>query len=167
MELVPGVNYFDQAFHLTIRNLARLPNLHHKCSSHDDPRIGVLATGFVDIPSSLRGFFVETAPEGQQASKMDGLSSRFVERFVMQAQEVIGPESEGSVSLAMIIAEFHFEDFRTENLHNRAYLPADQAHLGHIAHQSNHGKDFQISHFTLFSIVHNSLSTSECRHPFG
>ena len=85
----------------------------------------------------------------------------------MQAQKVIGRDGEGGVGPASVIAEFHFENFRTENLHNGAHLSADQSGFGHVANQCDHGKEFEISHLASLSIIHNSLSTSEGRHPSG
>jgi hypothetical protein len=44
-------------------------------------------------------------------------------------------------------------------------LSADQSGFGPVANQSDHGKEFEISHLPSLSIIHNSLSTSEGRHP--
>src|ERR1017187_9983070 len=76
--------------------------------------------------------------------------SRLVERFVMQTQKVIGSESEGGVGPAAVIAEFHLENFRTENLDNGTHLSADQPRFGHVANQSDHGKKFEIGHLSSF-----------------
>jgi len=53
----------------------------------------------------------------------------------MQAQKVIGLESEGGIRPAAVIAELHFEDLGTEDLHNRAHLSADETGFGYVAHQ--------------------------------
>lgn len=57
--------------------------------------------------------------------------------LVMQAQKVIGPEGERCVGPTAVIAEFHFENFGTENLHNGAHLSANQTGFGNVAHQSD------------------------------
>jgi hypothetical protein len=64
-----------------------------------------------------------------------------VKPFVTQAQKVIGSECEGRVGPATVIAELHLEDSRSENLDDRAHLPADETGLGHIAHQSDDSKE--------------------------
>ena len=68
----------------------------------------------------------------------------------MQTQKVIGSESEGGVGAATVIAEFHLENLRTENLYNGAHLSADQPSFRHIADQSDHGKEFKIGHSPSF-----------------
>jgi len=68
----------------------------------------------------------------------------------MQTQKVVGPEGEGGIGPTAVIAEFHFENSWTEHLHNCAYLAADQPGFGHIAHQSDDGKEFEISHAPSF-----------------
>jgi hypothetical protein len=73
-----------------------------------------------------------------------------VKWLVMQAQKVIGPEGEGGIGPAAVIAEFHLESLRTEDLHNGAHLSADKTGFGQVAHQSNDGEEFEISHAPSF-----------------
>ena len=61
----------------------------------------------------------------------------------MQAQKIVGLEG---VASAIVIAEFHLENFRAESFHNRAHLAADETGFGHVAHQRYDGKVFEISH---------------------
>jgi len=68
----------------------------------------------------------------------------------MQSEEVLRLEGEGSIGPTTVIAEFHFENFGTEDLHNGAHLSADQTGFGHVAHQSYNGKEFEISHAPSF-----------------
>lgn len=56
----------------------------------------------------------------------------------MQTQKVIGSESEGGVGAAAVIAQFHLENLRAENLDNGTHLSADQPRFGHVANQSDH-----------------------------
>jgi hypothetical protein len=76
--------------------------------------------------------------------------SRLVEGFVMQSEKVMRLEGKGGISPATVIAEFHFENFWTEDLHNGAHLSADQTGFGHVAHQSDNGEEFEISHAPSF-----------------
>src|SRR5205814_8005834 len=54
MELLPGVYFFNQTFHLTGHALARLPKLYYKCSSHNEFRIWLSLCPLVDISSGSR-----------------------------------------------------------------------------------------------------------------
>jgi hypothetical protein len=69
-----------------------------------------------------------------------------VEGFVMQSEKVMRLEGEGGIGPTTVIAEFHLEDFGAEDLHNGTYLSADQTGFGHVAHQSDNGENFEISH---------------------
>jgi hypothetical protein len=75
-----------------------------------------------------------------------GELSRLVEGFVMQSEKIMRLEGEGGIGPATVIAEFHFESFGPENLHNGAHLSADQTSFRHVAHQSDNGEEFEISH---------------------
>jgi hypothetical protein len=79
-----------------------------------------------------------------------GRLRRLVAWFVMQTQKVIGPEGQGGVGPTIVTAEFHFENFRTEDLHNGTHLSANQTGFGHVAHQSYDGKEFDSSHLPSF-----------------
>jgi predicted double-glycine peptidase len=68
------------------------------------------------------------------------LSSRLVEAFVMQTQEVTRREREGGVGPAIVVTELDFENSGVENFHDGAHLPADETGIRHIAHQSNDRK---------------------------
>ncbi len=68
----------------------------------------------------------------------------------MQSQKLVRFDSEGCIGPAIVIAEFHFKNLRTEDLHDGAHLSADQTGLGHIVGQSDNGKKFEISHLPPF-----------------
>lgn len=68
----------------------------------------------------------------------------------MQPQKVMRLDGEGGVGPTTVIAELHFENVGTENLHNGAHLSANQTGFGHVAHQSDNGKEFEISHAPSF-----------------
>jgi hypothetical protein len=73
-----------------------------------------------------------------------------MEGFVMQSQEVMRLEREGGVGPATVVAEFHLENFGTEDLDNGTNLPADQSGFGLVVHQSDNGKEFEIQHVPSF-----------------
>jgi hypothetical protein len=73
-----------------------------------------------------------------------------VEGLVMQSEKVMRLEGEGGIGPAIVIAEFHFENVGTEDLHNGAHLAADQTGFEHVAHQSDNGEEFEISHASSF-----------------
>lgn len=68
----------------------------------------------------------------------------------MQPEEVMLLEGEGGIGPTTVIAEFHFESFGTEDLDNGPHLSADQSSFGQVAHQSDNGEEFEISHVPCF-----------------
>ena len=76
--------------------------------------------------------------------------SRLVEGFVMQSEKIVRPKGEGGIGPTTVIAEFHFENLGTEDLHNCAHLSTDETSVGQVAHQSNNGEKFEISHALSF-----------------
>jgi len=79
---------------------------------------------------------------------------------MMEAQKIMRPEGQRGVGPATVIAEFHFENLGTDHLHNCANLSAHQPSVGHVAHQSDNGKEFEICHYALFSRVHKRATVS-------
>jgi len=73
-----------------------------------------------------------------------------VEGLVKQPEKVMRLEGEGGIGPTTVIAEFHFENFGTEDFHNGAHLSADQTGFEHVAHQSDNGEEFEISHAPSF-----------------
>lgn len=65
---------------------------------------------------------------------------------MVQPQQVVGSEGEGGVGPATVVAELHFENLRTEDLDNGTHLSTDQTGFGHVAHQSDDRKEFEIIH---------------------
>jgi len=65
---------------------------------------------------------------------------------VTQSEKVMRLEGEGGIGPTSVIAEFHFENFGTEDLNNGPHLSAGQTGFGQVAHQSYNGKEFEISH---------------------
>jgi hypothetical protein len=72
--------------------------------------------------------------------------SRPVEGFVMKSEKFMRLGGEGGIGPTAVIAEFHFENFGAQDLHNGTHLSADQTGFAHVAHQSNDGEEFEISH---------------------
>jgi len=68
----------------------------------------------------------------------------------MQSEKVMRLEGEGGVGPTSVIAEFHFENFRTKDLNNGPHLSAGQTGFGQVAHQSDNGEEFEISHAPSF-----------------
>ena len=68
----------------------------------------------------------------------------------MQSEKVMRLEGEGGIGPTAVIAEFHFENVGAEDLHNGAHLSADETGFGQVAHQSDNGEEFEISHAPSF-----------------
>jgi hypothetical protein len=74
------------------------------------------------------------------------LDSRGDNLIVVKHEQLIGLESDTGVGPSAVIAEFHFENARSEDLDDRSNLTANQAFRGQIVQKSNRGQQLQV-HF--------------------